>query len=69
MRLHGRAFEVVNLDTGEPVENVKAWLWGKGSLMTQRLEGEEEGLLTPEHLDEEADHLALVIPCPAAVRF
>lgn len=63
--IHGHELLVVDDATGEPVENVAAMAWGPGSLLTR---GADEGIFTPEHLDEEADYLILAIPCAAARR-
>ncbi len=65
--LHGRELRVVDLDTGEPIDNVEAMIWGPGSILTHPLEGEEEGIFTPAHVDAKRDYLVLVIACPAAV--
>ena len=63
VRIDGRHLQVVDLATLEPVENLAGMLWGQGSLL---LGGSEEGLLTPEHVDANADYLILVVPCAAA---
>lgn len=42
-------------------------LWSKGSLLTHRLEGEDGGLLTPEHVEADADYLVVIVQCDGAL--
>jgi hypothetical protein len=63
VRIGGRDLSVVDLDTGDKVDNVTAMLWGPGSILLA-----DEALLTPEHVDPDASYLVVVGPCSAAKR-
>ena len=62
-RLGSHHMEVVDLETGELVDNLAGMIWTPGSLLMQPL---EEGLFTTEHFEPERDYLVLVIPCDSA---
>lgn len=46
-RIDGRDIIVVDLDSGEPVENLVAMTWGGASMLA----GFEGALLTPDHVN------------------
>lgn len=63
-RMDGRDFQVIDLDTGAPLENQVAMCWGSGSMLCDG----EEPLLTPEHVSRDKDYLVVVVECGAAIR-
>ncbi len=67
IRMDGKEMYVIDLDTGDRLENQTSWLWCKGSLLTHQLEGEDGGLLTPEHVEAEADYLVVIVRCDGAL--
>ena len=66
-RMDGKELYVCDLDTGDRLENQTAMLWCQGSLLTHQLEGEDGGLLTPDHVEAETDYLVVIVKCEAAI--
>jgi len=68
---------IVNIDTGEPVENAAAWIWGKGSSLNGKFvdevpdevirswpEADGAGdLLFDQQLYGRKDYILVAVPC------
>ena len=65
VRMNGRDLAVVELDSGERIENLVAMTWGGASMLA----GFEGALLTSEHVEDGKDYLVVVVECEGAVRF
>lgn len=65
-RIDGMDLHVVDPDTGDRLEGIKGMLWCDGSLLIHRLEGEDGGLLTPEHVQAGKSYLVVVVECEGA---
>jgi len=65
IRIDGRDLVVVDLNSGEPIENMVAMTWGSASMLA----GFEGSLLTSEHVKEGKDYLVVVVECTHAMRF
>lgn len=62
-RIHARDLQVVDLDTGQPVENVEALLWGPGKILVEPC---QEGIFTTDHLSADRSYLVIVVECDGA---
>lgn len=58
---------VVNDETGERVDNVKAFIWGPGGGFSGAIEA--PGLFEPRHFEEGVDYVIVAFECEAMIEY